>query len=610
MVPWPSSVYETADSATATGRRLAILPEVLPTNIDGETWGPDALNRWDGFSASAPIIMAFSTGVDPSNLVKHTDIAASVTDTSPTVLLDTSTGELVPHFAEVDINGADDPAHQALFIRSAKMLTGGTRYIVAIKTTLRAKGGAALPVPPGFRAILDGETTTHPLLEAVRPSYADIFDKLAAKGIDKQDLVVAWDFTTASRAMVRADLENARTALFAALGDASQLTFTEELVPLGDARFEKRVDGTFDAPLFLSNTSASVTTKLLRDAAGKPITNGTYKVPYTAVVPKCALTAPAPVPLVIYGHGLLGESSQVSNGGARNAPAEACAVMIGTDMRGMSVQDIANVVTTLNDAKQNPLVFDVLIQGMMNHLTLARVARQQMRTTLFSANGTSYVDPNKVYYYGISQGGIMGTTVCAIDPLLDRCVLQVGAMNYSLLLERSHDWPRYRTTLVGAYPNALDDALILAVLQSEWDRTEPTSVSDVITGSGFPSTPPKRVLMQVGIGDDLVPNLGSEYQQRTLGIPTILPSPKMSWGVPTTSSPAPSGLVWFDFGHGPTVPIENAPPPSNDVHGAIRSRKAATDMIDHFWETGEIIQTCTTPRGCDCTVADGCGAQL
>ena len=71
----------------------------------------------------------------------------------------------------------------------------------------------------------------------------------------------------------------------------------------------------------------------------------------------------------------------------------------------------------------------------------------------------------------------------------------------------------------------------------------------------------------------------------------------------------PNGLIIYDFGVGPTIPHGNEAPPDNDVHGSVRNKKATTDMIKHFLETGEIVQMCTAPKGCDCT-QDGCGAQL
>jgi hypothetical protein len=167
--------------------------------------------------------------------------------------------------------------------------------------------------------------------------------------------------------------------------------------------------------------------------------------------------------------------------------------------------------------------------------------------------------------------------------------------------------PRYRTTLIGAYDDPLIVTLMINLMQNEWDRTEPTAVADVISTTGFPGTPAKQVFMQVAIGDDEVPNLGSEYQARTMGIPLILPSPKMPYGLTGTTAPASSGILFYDFGVGPTIPDGNEPPPENTVHSNIRNKKATTDMMKHFYETGEIINTCTAPNGCDCTVADACG---
>jgi hypothetical protein len=615
MTPWPSAIYETDDATTRTGRRLAIPAGTLPTNIDGIAIDPAIYNRQDGFSAAAPMIIAFDTGVDPANLVSHTDLAASVTAASPTVLLDMSSGELVLHFAELDAPAAANPGRQALFIRSAAMLKRGTRYAVAIKKMLGARGGGELPVPEGFQAIVDGRRTSHQLLERVRPRYAEIFAALAQHGIAKEDLVTAWDFTTGSGEAVRADLLDARDAGLAMMGTSgSALDFTVTTdEPNGDPRIARRIDGTYDAPLFLTNNgSTAASTKLARDASGKPAAQGLYRAPFTAIVPECALTSPTPVPLMIYGHGLLGASNQVASSGTRHAADGVCAVVVGTAMRGMSDVDVPNVALALNDANNGTAIFDVLVQGMVNHVALVQIARGPMAQQLFTnTDGSSLVDPDRFYYYGISQGGIMGTTVCAIDPVIEKCVLQVGAINYSLLLERSLDWPIYRTTLIGAYPDELEVALIINLMQNQWDRTEPTGVADIMLGQGFPGTPAKQVLMQMAIADDEVANLGTEYQARTMGVPTLVPSPYVPFGLEEATSIAPGGsaLVIYDFGLGATIPVTNEPPPDNDVHGNIRNKQATIDMMKRFYETGEIVQTCTAAKGCD-FAADGCGAGL
>ncbi|HEY5927613.1 MAG TPA: hypothetical protein VIV11_38275 [Kofleriaceae bacterium] len=614
IAPWPSSIYEIDDATTATKRRLDIPAGALPKNFDGIEIDPKLYADQDGFSYAAPAIIAFDTGVDGSNLMDMKHIAESVTDASPTILIDMSTGELVHHFAELDAREPDKTASQALYVRPAAMLKPATRYLVAIKKTLKAKGGGELPISEGFQAILDGETTSHSLLERVRPRYADIFTRLAEKGINKLELVVAWDFTTRSRANVQNDLYYAREAaldIMGTNGSALKYEIMMDTVPT-DTRYARRIDGVYDSPLFLTmGGSYGPGIELTRDAQGRPVPMGFYKAPFTALVPECAMNAAGPVPVIEYGHGLLGEAiDQVSSGGPRAAGAEVCAILIGTDMRGMSSGDLPNVALALNDGNDGHLVFDALIQGMINHVALVQIARGPMAQTLFTKSpGVSLVDPDRIYWYGISQGGIMGTTVCGIDPVIKRCVLQVNAINYSMMLERSLDWPQYRTILIGAYDDPLVVALMLSLMQQEWDRTEPVVVADVITGEGFPDTPPKQVLMQVAIADVEVPNVASEYAMRTMKVPLITPSPYTPFGVETAAS-ASSGAVWYDFGLANTIPVTNTPPPDNDVHGSIRNKKATTDMMKVFYETGMITNLCTGANGCDCTNIDNCGGPI
>ena len=66
-----------------------------------------AWNREDGFSANASLL-TYVADLDPTNLPTWTDLGASLDDDATVVLVDTSTGERVPLWAEPDA-GADDP---------------------------------------------------------------------------------------------------------------------------------------------------------------------------------------------------------------------------------------------------------------------------------------------------------------------------------------------------------------------------------------------------------------------------------------------------------------------------------------------------------------------
>jgi hypothetical protein len=596
MAPWPSSVFEVADETTATGRHLAIPEGTLPTNIDDIAGDPTGWNLADGFSPAAPMVIAFPGGVAPDGLPPFDNMDLSLASDSPTVLFDMTAGVRVAHFAEIDVAAEATPDSQALYIRPAERLIGGHRYAVAITNRVHAKDGSDLPVPPGFAALRDGKVTDHALLEAMRPRFGEVLDALDAQGFPTGDLVVAWDFTVASDAFVHSDMIATRDRTLAAL-QSHPIGFTIATdEPINDGSvIKRRITGTLDAPLFLSKGGGTAPgTKMVRDASGLPAVQGFYQIPFTAIVPTCASTAAAPVPMIIYGHGLLGDSGETAGGVQQTTASELCMVFVGTDMRGMSGIDLPAVARALNEISLADEVMEVLEQGLANHITLVQAMRTTFATQLFVEGPKQLVDPTKVFYYGISQGGIFGTAVMAFEPTITKGVLGVGAANYSMLLERSTDWPTYRTIVAGAYPDSLDVALAIGLFQMRWDKVEGSGVANSVLAGTATGTPPKQLLMQIAIGDEQVPNIGSYWQARTMKIPVLGPSVLTPWGLTVTDSPLPAGssaLVIYDGG-APPIPTTNTPAQNVGMHGMPRRQPAARRQIGDFYTNGTITNEC------------------
>jgi len=603
ITPWPSSLYATDDDTTVTGRRLDIPAGALPTNIDGIAIDPTPYNARDGFSAAAPMITAFPGGIDASNLVGPDHYGDSLQPQSPTVVVNMATGELVAHFAEIDMREPEKFDKQALYIRPATRLEGGTRYAVAIKKTLKGREGNDLEIPAGFQAILDGKRTKHARLEVVRPRYDEIFAALAAHDIDREELLVAWDFETASDETMRRDLIAARDlALDLAGKDGANLSYAIDTDTQRDDGF-RQVSGTFSVPLLLTQGGKYIPgTTLQRNDRGLPESVGMHPVPFTALIPDCAAGVEGGIPVIVYGHGLFGDHEQAASGGPRAAAEDLCAVSIGTDMRGMSTQDVPNVLRALNEFNLASEMFDVLVQGLVNHITLVQAIRGPMAATLFVDDSQQpVVNIDKIHYYGLSQGHIFGTTIVAYDPHIRRAVLGVGGANYSMMLERSGDWPTYRNVVIGAYDDPLNVAIVIGLMQMRWDTTEPANVIGDLPGSAIPGTPEKQFLLHMAVGDAEVPNISSEYQARTMGIPVIGPAVYQPWGIDETLEAAPNGLVIWDFGDGP-APLTNTAPPENDAHSKTRSAPAAIRQMTHFYQTGEILHACGKDQICDCTL--------
>ncbi|MGE5181117.1 MAG: hypothetical protein ACM31C_03600 [Acidobacteriota bacterium] len=607
MTPWPSSVFEIADASSETGRRLAIPADTLPINFDDVHVDPTGWNQADGFSPAAPIVLSFPGGVSIDGLPPVDNMDLSLSPDSPTVILDMTTGERVAHFAEVDVAAESMPDSQALFLRPAARLVGGHRYAVAITNKVKAKDGTDLDVPPGFAALRDKRRTDHALLEADRPRLQEALDALDAAGFPASDLVVAWDFTVASDSFLHRDMIAARDRAIAAL-QSHPIAFTvTDDVPINDGSVIKRkLTGTLDAPLFLTNNGAFVPgTVIARDADGLPQLQGFYKIPFHALVPACAYTASAPVGMVIYGHGLLGSSSEATGGVQQTTASELCLVFVGTDMRGMSDMDVPAVARALNDATHADEVMEVLEQGLVNHITLVQAMRTSFATSLFvdAANANKpLVDPAKVYYYGLSQGAIFGTAVMAYEPTVTRAALGVGAANYSEMLDRSADWPTYRVILQGGYSDLLDDQLVLNLVQMRWDKTEGSGVANSVLQGTPTGTPPKQLLMQLALSDEQVPNIATYWEARTMGVPVMGPTPATPWGLTVQNAPLPAGAsaLVIEDGGAPPAPLTNTPAAEQNpsMHDLTRTQPASRRQIGAFYATGQIVNECA--GACTC----------
>jgi len=607
MTPWPSSAFEVDDPSTATGRRLALRAGSLPVNIDDLATDPSGWNVADGFSPAAPMVMSFPGGVSPDGLPPVDNFDLSLAANSPTVILDLTTGQRVAHFAEVDAQ-AERLDAQALLLRPAARLIGGHRYAVAITDRVLAADGEALAVPPGFAALRDGKSTDHELLEDMRPRFGEVLDALDAAGFPADELVVAWDFTVASDTWLRRDMTAARDRAVAAMATHPlQYTITSD-TPEDGLQIGRKLTGTVEAPLLLTNNGRNTFgTKIARDADGLPAVQGFYRIPFTAIVPACAYTSLVPVGMVIYGHGLMGDAGETDGGAQRTTAADLCMVFVGTDMRGMSTMDLPAVAGALNEITRSDEVFEVLHQGIVNHVALVTAMRTTFADTLFvdGAQGNrKLVDATRVFYYGLSQGAIFGTAVMAYEPTVTRAVLGVGGANYSLLLDRSNDWPRYRTILAGAYPDALDVTLAINLFQMRWDKVEGSGIAHTVLAGAPTNVPPKQLLMQIALGDEQVPNLGSYWQARTMGIPVLGPSPQTPWGIPVAASPvAGSALVIMDGG-APPVPRTNIPAPDSGMHSLTRNQAASRRQIRDFFTTGSIVNQCAGPCVCQSGACD------
>ena len=604
LLPWPNDAFTEPDPTTTTGRRLAIELDSPPKNVDGVPIDVTDANRADGFSpgsailAHVPGIDLQATGVAPS-----TDIGASLRDDAPIVLLDTTAGERLAYWAELDAQARTDD-ERLLMIRPAAALPEGHRIVVALRR-LRDASGTTIAPTEAFLAALDG--TPEPLERA--RAFRQIFADLAADDVTTDDLYVAWDFTVASAESLSGRLLAMRDAAYTALdGGGPTFTVTEQ----SDDGSLRTIEGTIDVPNFLTGDGSPGSTLLIDDSGNPQISTDqpTYPARFRCVVP---LAATSPVPTIVYGHGLLGSRAEVDalSFAAVTGTAAACA----TDWIGMSTDDIGNLAVILSDLSTFNQQADRMLQGHLNMQFLGRAINAadgfSSSAAFQSASGSPLRAAGDTVFVGNSQGGVLGGATSAVTTEWNRAVLGVPGANYSLLLPRSSDWPQFQTIFDAAYSDPVDRVLALQLIQLLWDRGENTGYIQHLTSDPYAGAEPKDVLLIAAFGDHQVANVATEFLARSIDAAVYQPSlaPGRSadvepqWGLApldvTASSAADSVrggyLVVWDYGT-PAPPMVNLPPTSpeygNDPHGSGSSEQRVLQQALTFLLEGRFDDVC------------------
>jgi hypothetical protein len=624
--PYPNDYWTVADASTVTGLRLALPEATMPATLAGVRSNPDAFNEMDGFSPGIAAMTHFP-GATVTGLATPDSIEDSLSAESPTVIINADTGERLAHWVDLDeyvvqakirVDANEDQPdftinrdleglrqEQALMLRPAIRPEDATRYIVAIRNVLDGDG---MPVAPsaGFLALRDDEPSGDPVIESRRAHFEELFATLAEAGIARDELQIAWDFTTASRENNTSAMVHIRDDALGSFPDGVPYTIELKNEQL-DSGIACRLEITFDMPLYMTEGESGGLLNLGDD--GLPEQNGSFPYSAAMIVPETASVMPAA--LVEFGHGQLGAKEQVL-GFQPIAAAENFAAF-ALDWKGFSSDDVLPTLIPAivgGDVSAFRAIPERMHQGFLNFLmamrTLSREAdggpMTDLNKALLKDCGGATIDGAKRYYFGGSQGGILGASIMALTTDIERGLLAVPGQSYNLLLNRSVNFDEFAPQFYGNYNwNALDVQMNLALIQGLWDRAEPTGYSKYIRTNLLAGTPAHEVLIQVSKADHQVTNLGAHIMARTIGgIVNLADTIREVWGIPVASGEHDgSAMIEVDFGND-DPPITNIPhwdDTMRDPHGRATELEALGPVLKKFYETGVVSNPCSGP--CD-----------
>ena len=612
-LPFPNDYFTVPDADTATGKRVNFGAETLPANAAGTHVDPAELNRNDGFSPGSALTVLLP-GVDlaASGAAPITKMAGSLDEDGPIVIMDMATGERRSHWAETDV-GAPDDAHRLTFVRPTQNFEEGHTYVVALRG-LVDRAGEPLAPTDAFRAYRDALDTGIPALENRRWHMEGLFGTLGYYGVERDDLILAWDFTVASERSLSERALAMRDDAFAQLGDDAPAFQVTSVTESTRDNLLREVQGTFEVPNYLTGDGSTGQVLNNGDGPGSspiPERNGTSTARFICTIPDSAVDADGiaqPTRASLYGHGLMGSAREVLGAGSRFSRMTNT-TYCATWWIGMSEEDIGSVVAALQDMSAFRTLPDRLQQSLLNFQFLGRLVTHadglSSDPAFQAADGTPLLDQQNLTFIGVSQGGILGGAATALSTEWDRAFLGVPGMNYSTLLDRSVDFDVFAELYDPSYPDRVDRQIGILVSQMLWDRGENDAYAQHLTEDNYPGSGEKQVLLYEAFGDHQVANVGTEVMARTIGAKVRTPglaagrSPDVEpfWDIRALDpSEFPhsgrSYLVVWDFGT-PAPPTGNEPNRAgDDPHGMGRDQTEVLTMALTFLEQGTLVDTC------------------
>ena len=326
--------------------------------------------------------------------------------------------------------------------------------------------------------------------------------------------------------------------------------------------------GSFDAWDFRGTDLGAFDAALVDGTATPPVN----RLDFRLTIPE-GPTPPGGWPVVIYAHGLGGSNESVISTGNALAAYGFAAIGISALHHGYR-----GTVPEFFDWNSMPATREHFRQTYADHLQLLRMLQEGAGDALAPFD---QLDTANVSYFGVSLGGIMGSSFLSLAPDNVTGLLVVPGAHLSREL--------YAQSVAGQYlypfisnradidPVDAEFPLFLKgfemLVQVGLDRADPVNyAARVVTpGTQFPGSSPKRVLQTISTGDGWVPNDSNYALQRALGIPTL--------DQETIDGAGVSGAWIFDASDFPEVAGE-------EPHGYFGLLCEARHMAFHWLESG------------------------
>lgn len=563
-LPWPSDLRR--DGGTIDVRAFP-----NPSGVPILRTYLERISTLEGYSVSAPGYVRFGTAIDPASLPASP--GASLENDASVFLMNVdpgSPGVGARHPAVVHYyDGVSQfwPGHCAAVrpVFGAPLLSE-TTYAIVVTRGVQTVDGRPLERSDDFAAVADPSLPADDAQTAARAIYEPALQAIEDSGLPRDEVLSLAVFTT----------QDPTSELMAARDWLVEQPPPEPV--FRSWRFDGEEDGyiVYEGEYVSRNFQAgdppyqTMGGNITVDDTGTPVVHGTFNARAALTVPDIE-TPETGFPLVIYAHGTGGDYRTFLNGGTGPALAQLGFATMGVDQihhgpRGFGVGPEGLVFNFTNpdafrdNARQSAL--DVVEQV---RFILAEGVPRDVATNVF-------FDPERVYFFGHSQGGLNGPLFLAIDDHAKGGVLsgagghlpialvdKVEPVNIPLIVRtvlRIRESEAENEHMVYEHP-------VFGLLQTWADAADPTNYVAHLFHRPRPGFAPKHILQTEGITDAFTPPRSMEALALAARIPLLGEPLTQIEGVMTlgpepgtrparanvASGDATAGLLQFDGGH-------------------------------------------------------------
>lgn len=517
-LPFPSNFYSQQDSESATGKRIDLKGSLLASEVEHKITNLDSnliFKAATGFSAAGPIMIELSEDFDETSLPIDGGLTVQV--------FNQDTGISHPirsqkyHYAEN--NRFENRAHIIEIFPRSRFEFGQT-YTAVVTKHLLTLDGHAFPAVDTMAQLIEQSANW----EGAQ-SMQDALRQLEQFGISQNQVVSFVEFTIA-------DEESNNNHLYKLIDKVNQQ--------------QHPVRNINTTQINIWPYAASITGQVLltdfRDESGRINYDDHYQgKPYWAdfilMIPLASKHGKAPI--AIYGHGVgVVKETMLLTVGHANAKNGIATIAIDQPNHGSRSQKDGGDIFGILNPEGFTRLSGMVVQSSLDFSSLLVAVKTSMSDIDVAPSGGLWwhrfwysggvdvpdIDINNIHYQGTSMGGVLGTSFVATAVDLKSAFLQVSGVGISNILTHSTLFETFGfENLIPDNASAGEAALFIHMLQQEFNRGDAINFAHYIKNP-IQGRQPRKLIVQYGLGDEVVYNPATEALAEIADLPLIVPN--------------------------------------------------------------------------------------